>query len=326
MVRAPSAVIAMGRARRHAGADSVSGPSAQSGAWQVGGRALFVSHPEKVYWPEDGVTKGELLAYYQSVTPVMLPHLRDRPLTLRVYPNGLDGFSYYRREAPEHAPDWLRTTPYQPKTTAKPIALPLVDDAAGLLWLANQGCIEFHCWGSRVPNLAQPDQAIFDLDPGDAASFPDVLRAALRLRAALDELGLRGYPKTSGGRGVHVAVPLAPGHSFASVRGWVKSLAQRLAASAPDLIAVAHGATHRGRQVTIDYAQNSMGRNTAAAYTARAQRHATVSAPLTWDEVAAGDIRPADLTVRTMPERLSRLGDLHAPALLADQRLPPLGR
>lgn len=303
----------------------MSGPHEQGDARQIGERTIFVSHPEKVYWPEDGVTKGDMLAYYQAVAPVMLPHLRDRPLTLRVYPDGLGGFTYYRREAPEHAPDWLRTTPYQPKTTARPIALPLVDDAAGLVWLANQGCIEFHCWSSRLPNLAQPDQAIFDLDPGDAATFADVLRAALRLRAALEELGLRCYPKTSGGRGIHVAVPLAPGPTFASVRGWVKALAQHLAATAPELIAVAHGATHRGGQVTVDYAQNSMGRNTAAAYTVRAQRHATVSAPLTWDEVAAGDIRPSDLTIRTMPERLSSLGDLYAPALQADQPLPPLG-
>ena len=304
----------------------MSGPHDPGDVWQVGERSVVVSHPEKVYWPADGVTKGDLLRYYLSVAPVMLPHLRDRPLTLRVYPDGLGGFSYYRREAPENASDWLRTTPYQPKTTARVIALPLVDDAAGLLWLANQGCVEFHCWGSRLPDLAQPDQAIFDLDPGDSATFADVLLAALRLREALDGLGLRGYAKTSGGRGLHVAVPLAPGHTFVGVRGWVKALAQRLAASAPELIAVAHGATHRGGQVTIDYAQNSLGRNTAAAYTVRAQRHATVSAPLTWDEVAAGAIHPSDLTLRTMPERLRHLGDLYAPALLADQRLPPLGR
>ncbi len=304
----------------------MSGPHEPGDVWQVGERSVVVSHPDKVYWPADGVTKGDLLRYYLSVASVMLPHLRDRPLTLRVYPDGLAGSSYYRREAPENAPSWLRTTPYQPKTTARAIALPLVDDAAGLLWLANQGCIEFHCWGSRLPDLAQPDQAIFDLDPGDAATFADVLRAALRLREAMDGLGLRGYAKTSGGRGLHVAVALAPGHTFVGVRGWVKALAQRLAASVPDLTAVARGATHRGGQVTIDYAQNSLGRNTAAAYTVRAQRHATVSAPLSWDEVAAGDIHPSDLTLRTLPERLRNLGDLYAPTLLGDQRLPPLGR
>lgn len=299
--------------------------SEPSDNWLIDGRSVAVSHLDDVYWPEDEVSKGDMLRYYQQIAPTMLPHLRDRPVTLRVFANGPDGESYYRRDMPEEPPTWLRSVDYQPKTVARSTQLPLVDNAAGLVWLANLGCVEFHAWGARQPRLSQPDQAIFDLDPGDAATFADTLVAALRLREALQRLKTRGYAKTSGGRGLHVYVPLAPGHTFVGVRTWVKELAQRLAVSSPDLIAVAHGATHRGAQVTIDYAQNSAGRNTAAPYTVRARPHAPVSAPLTWDEVEVGTVRPTDLTLRTMPERLRRVGDLFAPALRADQRLPLLG-
>ncbi len=291
--------------------------------WRIAGHTVSVSHLDKLYWPEDGVTKGDMLGYYRGMAPTLLPYLKDRPVTMRVYPDGTRGFSYYRRESPENAPAWLRSVLYRPRAPASAIQIPIIEDAAGLVWLANQGCVEFHSWLSRLPHLAAPDQAVFDLDPGDEATFADVLRAALRLREALEALGVRGYPKTSGGHGLHVYLPLAPGQTFAGVRAWVKALAQRLAAESPDLIAVARGATHRGRLVTIDYAQTSIGRNTATPYTLRARPHAPVSTPLSWEEVEAGDLQPADLTIRTIPDRVSRLGDLFLPALRYGQRLPP---
>ena len=212
--------------------------------------------------------------------------------------------------------------PYQDETDGHVLHAILVDDAAGLIWLANAGSIEFHLWSARLPDLAAPDQAIFDLDPGHQAEFADVLRAALRLNAELERLGLRGYPKTSGGHGLHVYMPLAPGHTFPAVRAWVKALAEQLAAGDPELIAVAHGSTHRGRQVTIDHAQNSVGRNTAAPYTVRALPGAPVSAPLTWDEVKAGLVQPSDLTLRVVRDRVRANGDLFAPVLQGGQRLP----
>jgi bifunctional non-homologous end joining protein LigD len=298
--------------------------NAPNATWRIAGRSVSVSSLDKPYWPEDGISKGDMLSYYRGIASTLLPHLKDRPVTLRVYPDGTQGFSYYRRESPEHAPAWLRSAPYRPQTPASTIQVPIIEDAAGLIWLANQGAIEFHTWLSRLPDLDQPDQAVFDLDPGDEASFADVLRAALRLRETLEALDMRGYAKTSGGRGLHVYLPLALGQTFAAVREWVKALAQRLAAASPDLIAVARGATHLGGLVTIDYAQNSIGRNTAAPYTLRARPRAPVSTPLSWEEVEAGDLRPDDLTIHTVPERVSRLGDLFAPALGDGQRLPPL--
>jgi bifunctional non-homologous end joining protein LigD len=298
--------------------------AADSATWRLAGRVVRVSHLDKLYWPDDRLTKGDLLRYYRDIAPVLLPYCANRPATLHVFPDGIEGHAYYQRDRPRRAPRWLRTVDYQTATDAHRIHTILIDDVAGLIWLANTGAIEFHLWGSRLPNLAEPDQAIFDLDPGDQATFADVLQAALRLRAALERLGLRGYPKTSGGRGLHVYLPLAPGHTFDAVRAWVKTLAARLAAEHPELIAVARGATHRGHQVTIDHAQNSIGRNTAAPYTVRALPRAPVSAPLTWEEIAAGEPRPADLTLATVPARVRARGDLFAPVLQGGQRLPPL--
>jgi bifunctional non-homologous end joining protein LigD len=294
--------------------------NSSSETWQLDGHPVQVSHLEKVYWPQTGFTKGELLDYYRQVAPVLLPHLKDRPVTLRVYPQGVGGTAYYLRDCPADAPEWLRRVQYQPRTVSHPVPLPLIDTVAGLLWFANHGAIEFHLWGSRVPDLSQPDLAMFDLDPGEAASFTTVREAALRLHDALEQAGVRGYPKTSGGGGLHVFVPLAPGHTFERMRAWVKTMGEQLESTYPDLIALARGATHRGGRVTVDYAQNSLGRNTAAPYTLRAHaNHPTVSTPLTWQELDAGSIDPADLTPQVVVERLERLGDLFAPVLQADQ-------
>src|SRR5438876_2236362 len=290
--------------------------------WQLGNQAVQVSHLEKVYWPQTGFTKGNLLHYYQQIAPVILPYFKDRPVTLRVFPQGVEGVSYYLRDCPENAPDWLRRVPYRPKTVSHPVPLPLIDTAAGLLWFANQGAIEFHLCGSHTPDLTQPDLAIFDLDAGETASFDAVREAALRLHDALEQEGVRRYPKTSGGGGLHVFVPLAPGHTFERVRTWVKAVGQRLASSYPELIALAHGVTHQGGRVTVDYAQNSLGRNTAAPYTLRAHlAHPTVSTPLTWEELDAGTIHPARLWAQVVLERVGRLGDLFAPVLQADQSI-----
>jgi bifunctional non-homologous end joining protein LigD len=293
-----------------------------SETWRLGDQAIQVSHLEKVYWPQTGFTKADLLDYYRQIALVALPYLKDRPVTLRVYPHGVEGASYYLRDCPEDAPDWLRRVDYQPKTVSHAVPLPLIDTVAGLLWFANQGAIEFHLWGSHLPDLTQPDLAIFDLDPGEAASFDAVREAGLRLHDALVEAGLRGYPKTSGGGGLHVFVPLASGHTFERVRVWVKAVGQQLESKYPDLIALARGATHRGGRVTVDYAQNSVGRNTATPYTLRAHpAHPTVSTPLTWEELDAGTIHPASLSPQVALERVGRLGDLFARVLQADQHI-----
>lgn len=296
--------------------------AAEEGVWRVGEQEVDVSRPEAVWWVGEGVTKGEVLGYYREMAGVMLPYFRERPATVRVCPRGAAGPCYYRRELPWSAPDWLRGVAYTPETTGAEIRLPLIDDAAGLVWFANIGAIEFHLWASRAPALDRPDQVIVDLDPGEAVPYADVLRAGLLLREALAERGLTGYAKTSGGSGLHVVVPIAAAPTFEAVREWVKRLAAELAEAHPDLIAVARGATHREPRVTVDYAQNSVGRNTAAPYTVRAGPGARVSTPLSWDEVAAGQVRPAAFTLRTVPGRVRELGNLFTPTLEGGQTLP----
>lgn len=290
--------------------------------WSLDGRSLRLSDLDKVYWPRDGLTKGDTLDYYRELAAVILPQFKDRPVTTRVFPDGIDGKSFYRRDAPAKRPKWLRSESYRPASGTGTTRLILIDDTAGLIWFANQGAIEFHTWMSCLPNLTEPDFAVFDLDPGEQVTFKDVLRAASFLRDHLTKIGLTGFPKTTGRQGLHVLLPLAPGHTFEGVRTWVKSTAEQLAAEHEDLIAVAHGGTHRGDHVTIDYAQNSITRNLAAPYTLRAAPGAPVSAPLSWDEVERGKVSPDQITIKTMPARLQKKGDLFASILEDRQKLP----
>lgn len=301
--------------------------SAPTETWQLGSQVVQISHLEKLYWPQMGITKGEMLRYYQQVAPVALPYFKDRPVTLRMFPEGVTGESYYLRDCPKSAPDWLRRVSYRPKTAEHLVPLPLIDNAAGLIWFANRGAIEFHLWSSHLPDLTQADQAIFDLDPGNTTSFTDVREAALYLRNQLEQEGIMGYPKTSGGRGLHIYVPLGTGYPFDRVRAWVKTMGQQLATTYPDLITIAHGPTHRSGRVIIDYTQNSVGRNTATPYTLRANPASpTVSTPLTWEELAAGTIHPASLTPQVVLERIQQVGDLFAPVLQMDQSIPSFFR
>jgi bifunctional non-homologous end joining protein LigD len=284
-----------------------------SETWSLDDQSINVTDLEKVYWPKEGLTKGDVLAYYRELAPVILPYLKDRPVTIKVFPKGIEGESFYRRDVAAKKPAWLNTTSYRPASSAKTSRLLLVDDAASLIWLANRGAIEFHFWLSRTSNLNEPDLAVFDLDPGDQAGFRDVLTAALRLRDLLAKKDLTGYPKTSGGKGLHVILPLGPRHVFEGVRTWVKGIAESLADEYPDLIAVAHGGTHRGTHVTIDHAQNAIARNLAAPYTLRGSPSALVSAPISWGEIEDGKVNPEMINLNTVQERLQKVGDLFAP-------------
>ncbi len=287
-------------------------------SWVLGGRELTLHHLDKVYWPVqkgessglgEGWTKGDMCRYYRDVAPFVLPYLKDRPATLRVFPEGIHGFNYYRRSMPAKAPDWIQWTSYEAETRDRILHLPLLQDVASLLWFADKAAIELHMWGAKLPDLSRPDLAIFDLDVGKGVSPRRVLDAALCLRGLLKEEGREGFPKTSGGDGMHVFVPLEKEQSFESVREWVKGLGETLEMRHPQLIALARGKTHAGKRVTVDYAQNSKGRNTAAPYTLRARPGAPVSTPLRWEEVEKGGFVPGDFNIATVPERLKKMGD-----------------
>jgi bifunctional non-homologous end joining protein LigD len=306
---------------RRPGRRAAGGQDAPAAAAPPAAAAVPVTHPDKLLWPADGLTKRDLVAYYQAVAAVLLPHLAGRPLVLKPYPNGISGRFYYRQTLPRTAPAWLSRWRHDPEGGGPPNLMPVADTPAALVWLANQAAIELHPWLSRIDAPDRPDYAVFDLDVLDPALFPLALRVALLLRDALAARGLRAYPTTSGGDGVHVYVPLERGPDFDQTRAWAHALAESLRAGHPDLIATDSSIAGRQQLVLIDYAQNALAKTTVAPYSVRPRPGAPVSMPLTWDEVAAGAVRPDDFTLRTAPARLAQRGDLFAPVLHGGQRL-----
>jgi bifunctional non-homologous end joining protein LigD len=293
----------------------------------VGGNTLKLTNQDKVLWPRDGITKGDLVGYYREVAPFILPHLRDRPLTLKLYPDGIDADPIFLQAMPRGTPAWIERWPHRlaSRNDGKVNWRIIAADEATLVWLANRAAIELHTWLSRTATPEQPDALMFDLDPGPNVSFSRVCKAALDVRALLAHAGLEVWPKTSGGKGMHLVVPLAAGTTFEAVRAWAQRVATALQERWPRRFTELSAKTERTGRILIDYAQNSLGRTTACVYSARGRPGGTVSAPLTWDEVAAGGrgkLTPAMFTMTTMLERLRTLGDLHAPVLTTDQRLP----
>ncbi len=289
--------------------------------WRLGGREVPVKNLEKPFFPGLGLTKGDVLGYYRAVAPAMLAFLKDRPLTLYQCPDGVSGRCFYRRKLPDYAPDWFPRVPFNPKSKTGQVPLILAQDEAQLIWLANQAAIEFHAWASRLPELARPDLLVLDLDPGPAVPFARVLEAARVVREALGAKGLAAFPKTSGGRGLHLLVPIAPGPTFAEVRAFARALAEDLFAET-GWIRPPKGKAHEGTGVQLDYAQNGFGRNTAAPYSLRARPGAPVSTPLFWEEVERGGFLPGDFTLKNVPRRLAEKGDPLAGLFAARYPLP----
>lgn len=282
--------------------------------WEVAGRVIEVKNLEKVFFPGLEATKGDVLAYYRRVAPSLLPFLRARPLTLYQCPDGIAGRCFFRRKLPDYAPEWFRRVPFNPRTRTGRVPLILAEDEAQLLWLVNQAAVELHAWTARLPDLARPDLLVLDLDPGKEVPFSRVLEAALILREELENRGLRAWPKTTGGRGLHLLVPLVPRYRHAEVRAWARGLAEALEARVRWIRRPRKGA-HKGDGVQLDYAQNGYGRNTAAPYTLRARPGAPVSTPLDWAEVEKGGFLPGDFNLKTVPQRLAKRGDPLSPLL-----------
>ena len=306
---------------------AASGRKGQSGgdacsAPDSGALGALVTNPQKLLWPDEGVTKQDLVDYYQTVAPLLLPHLRDRPLVMKPYPNGITGRFYYRQTLPNTAPPWMPRWEHVPHDGAAPNFMPLAQDLASLTWLANQAAIEMHPWLSRIDAPAQPDYVVFDLDVIEGSLFPLALEAAVLVRRAVEAQGLAAYAKTTGGDGVNIYVPIRRGPEFEQTRAWALALADALLAEHPELFSTESHIKGREQLVLIDYAQNGMGKTTVAPYSVRPRPGATVSMPLTWDEVERGAVRPADFTIRTAPRRIAKLGDLFALVLEGKTRMP----
>ena len=276
---------------------------------EVAGREVTVTNPSKPYFANDvKLSKLDIVRYYLSVADGALLGIRDRPIVLKRFVDGAHGEPFYQKRAPDSRPDWLRTVTlsFPSGRTADEV---VVDDAAGLAWIVNLGCIELHPHPVRSGDLEHPDELRVDLDPGPGVSWDDVKKVALEVKALLDECGLRGWPKTSGSRGIHVNVRIEPRWTFNEVRRAALALSREIERRAPS-IATSKWWKEERHGVFLDYNQNAKDRTTCSAYSVRPLPDARVSAPLTWDEVP--DCDAAEFTVLTMPERFARLGDPHA--------------
>ena len=274
----------------------------------VQGREVQITHPDKLYFSQARVSKLDLVRYYLSVAPGALGGIQDRPIVLKRFVNGAEGEAFYQKRAPTQRPDWLRTVTlsFPSGRTAEEI---VVDDAAGLAWIVNLGCIELHPHPVRSGNLDHPDELRIDLDPVPGVSWADVRRVALEVQALLEEAGLRGWAKTSGSRGMHVNVRIEPCWTFAEVRRAAVALSRAVERRAPSLASSKWWKEER-HGVFLDYNQNAKDRTTCSAYSVRPLPEARVSAPLHWHEVP--DCDPADFTLFTMPQRFAKIGDPHA--------------
>lgn len=267
----------------------------------------------KVFWPEEGYTKGDLIAYYEAVAPLILPYLRDRPLVLTRYPDGIAGKSFYQKDAPPFAPDWVRTVRIRSEETQRDIDYIVVDDLDALRYVINSGAIPLHLWASRAAALDRPDWLVLDLDP-KGAPFTDVVKIARLLHRLLDALGLPGYVKTSGATGLHVLVPLGARYRYEQARTFARLLATLAVQEAGPIATLARPLRAREGKVYLDWGQNRTGQTIAAPFAARPRPGATVSCPLAWDEVTAR-LDPARFTIRTVPRRFERRADPMAPVL-----------
>ena len=278
----------------------------------------MITHPEKVLFPEDGITKGDLAAYYEVIAPLMLPYLQGRPITMERYPSGIAAKGFFQKNVAKGFPEWLARVEVPKKGGT--VQHPLVADVRSLLWLANQNCITPHAWPSRVPDLRHPDLCVFDLDP--AQEDADALRAAaLAVRDLLLELKLQSWVKTSGSKGFHIFVPLEPGTSFRDTARFSDRVGAVLVKRHPDLLTQEFAKADRAGRILIDTGRNGYSATFAAAYAVRPRNGAPVSAPATWAEVESGTIGPATFTIKMMEKRIADAGDLWSALFDAPQSL-----
>ena len=279
----------------------------RDGSLRVDGRTVQVSSVDKPFFPDAGLTKGDLIAYYRDVAGVMVPHLRDRPVNLQRFPNGVDGHGFFQQGASDHFPDWIRTVTVERRGRGGTVDHVVCDDAATLLYLVNLATVTFHAWTAKVEHLDRPDMAVFDLDP-DPGQGLDVVRAAARaVKAACEELGLVPFVQTSGSRGYHVVVPLQPGPDVEVVRQFANQLAELVAARDPERLTVEWRKAKRDGRLLLDTARNGYAQTIVAPYSVRARPQAPVATPIDWSEL--GRVEPRTYTVANLRRRLARKPD-----------------
>ena len=292
-------------------------------------RDVKLSSPDRVLFPDDGITKGDLFAYYDAIAPVLIPHLKNRPFTMKRWRDGIRGGSFFQKQIPKGAPEWIKTRRFRTwprQGESRLVDFALVNDKPTLLWMVQMHCIDMNAWYSRVDRPDRPDFALFDLDPPDDAAWPSTVRVAHLLRERLEALGLESFVKTSGSTGIHVVVPIARRSTFQDTFDFAEAVANALAAENPDLATTEWLKEKRGADaVLVDHRQNGHGKTIASAYSVRPRPGAPVSTPVDWDELTP-DLDFRSLTMPVALERVERHGDLWEPVLRGRQALGPVLR
>ncbi|HEV8516792.1 MAG TPA: DNA ligase D [Candidatus Limnocylindrales bacterium] len=304
----------------------------KDGTWEIGGERLALTNLDKELFPpregtkEPPITKRELIRYFVTISPVILPYLAERPLNLHRYPNGAFGSGFWQKDLPDHTPSWLRRwTETDVDTEERKANTHLIADrVATMAWLANSAAFEIHPWTARLEALDRPTYAYVDIDPGDRSTFEGVLTVARLYRTALEHLGLRAYPKTTGRRGIQVWIPIRPRYSFAETSAWVEQLSRAVGQLVPELVSWEWTVSARRGRIRLDYTQNAQIKTLVAPYAVRPAAGAPVSAPIGWAELDDPDLRSDRWTIRDVPDRVERAGDPFRGALEYDQELPPL--
>lgn len=284
----------------------------------VNNRKLKLTNLDKILWPEKEITKGEFLSYVSRMAPFMLKYLKDRPMVFTRYPDGIYGKSFYQKNCPSYAPEWIKTIGI--KSEKRIIKYVLINDVETLLWTANQASIEMHPWHSRIQALDYPDYVVFDLDPMENTNFEDAVQLALQLKKALNMEGIRGYAKTSGATGLQVYVPLEKKYTYEEVREFARIFSQAVAEANCEIATVERMVDKRQGKLYMDYLQNIKGKTIIAPYSLRARQGATVSAPVTWEELERG-INPEDFNIKTMAARMQTMGDVFEKVLTDKQNI-----
>jgi bifunctional non-homologous end joining protein LigD len=292
---------------------------------EVGGRELEVSNLGKVLYPDSGFTKGQVIDYYVRISPVLLPHLRDRPITLKRYPDGVKGFFFYEKQCPSHRPDWIKTARVK-KSGGENIRYCMINGLPALVWAANLADLELHTFLHRIPRLNRPTCMAFDLDPGPSTDIRHCALVGLRLKALLDRLELKAFPKTSGSKGLQVYVPLNTAVTYDQTKAFARAMAEYLEEQLPDLVVSKMQKSLRKGKILVDWSQNDDHKTTVNVYSLRAKEHPTVSTPVTWKEVASALKKNNAQLLRfeqdVVLKRVARQGDLFAPVLTLKQKLP----
>lgn len=270
---------------------------------EVEGRPVRITNPQKVLWPEQSITKFDYIRYLIEMAPYLLPYMKDRCLTTIRYPDGIHGKSFYQKNIPEHAPDWISTYNWRETDYI------LTNDLSTLVWLGNQACLEFHVTFNLYHREAYPTELVFDLDPTDLQNYDLVLEMGLRIKEVLDSLGLSSQPKTSGASGLQIYIPILPDYTYHETHLLNKFIAQYIADRFPDKVTIERLVKNRGSKLYFDYIQHGEGRTLPAPYSTRAKEAASVSAPVTWEEVNKG-FHPTDFTIKNIRGRVGQLGDL----------------